>query len=285
METKMNKKVWFVTGASTGFGKELVNVIANNGDIAIGTFRKKEQAESFTDIESLKFGVVLDVTDYKQVKSGIETAIQHFGRIDVLVNNAGYGSLGSLEEVSEGEVRRQFDINVFGPISMIKNVLPHMRKRREGHIINITSVGGVIGFTSSGIYNGSKFALEGIGHSLAKQVSHLGIKVTNVEPGPFRTNWAGNSATYKETEIQDYQESVGRDMEWVKSIDGRQAGDPAKGAKAIYELVDLKNPPLLLPLGEYAYEAISGHYNQSLKDLSTYEPIGRPTDYPVDQTE
>ena len=285
MKTTNNKRVWFVTGASSGFGKELVNEITTRGDIAVATFRKENQAQEFTNLDAGKLGVVVDVTQSDQIKVGVSTTIDHFGKIDILVNNAGYGSIGSIEEVSEVEVRRQMDINLIGPVNLIKAVLPFMRKEHSGHIINITSVGGVIGFTASGIYNASKFALfalEGIGHSLVKQVEHLGIKVTNVEPGPFRTNWAGASASYEDTKIEDYKASVGENLAWMKSIDGNQPGDPAKAAKAIFEMTHLDNPPLLFPLGEYAYQALEEHYQFALKNLKDMAYLGRPTDFPVE---
>ncbi|MBP2831057.1 SDR family NAD(P)-dependent oxidoreductase [Aquimarina sp. U1-2] len=282
METANNKRVWFVTGASSGFGKELVNEITTRGEIAVATFRKENQAQEFTNLDEGKLGVVVDVTQNNQIKTGIETAIAHFGKIDILVNNAGYGSIGSIEEVSEDEVRRQMDINLISPVNLIKAVLPFMRKERSGHIINITSVGGVIGFTASGIYNASKFALEGIGHSLVQQVKHLGIKVTNVEPGPFRTNWAGASASYEDTKIEDYKASVGENLAWMKSINGKQAGDPTKAAKAIYEMSHLDNPPLLFPLGEYAYQVLEEHYQFALQNLKDVAYLGRPTDFLVE---
>ncbi|MEL6560838.1 MAG: SDR family NAD(P)-dependent oxidoreductase [Bacteroidota bacterium] len=258
MKSINNKRVWLITGVSTGLGKELAKLVVNKNERVVATFRSKEQADHFTDLEQGKLGLVLDVTNNSQITTGIEK---------------------SIEESPTEEIHRQFDVNVFGAIEMIKAVLPQMRKQKSGHILNITSVGGIIGFTGSGIYNASKFALEGIGQSLQLQIEHLGIRVTNIEPGPFRTDWAGRSANYTESKIGDYTESVGKNLEWVQSIDGEQAGDPVKAAKAMYEVSLLETPPLKLPLGEYAYEAISSHYKASLNELMAYESIGRPTDY------
>ncbi len=247
--------IWFVTGCSTGFGRELVKVVAEQGQIAVGTVRKPEQIAPLEALAPGKvFGVLMDVTNEAQVTQGIEDTIAQHGRIDVLVNNAGYGSLGPVETVMQDEVYRQFDVNVFGPLRLLRAVLPHMRKQRRGHILNITSIAGLQGYPGVGIYNGSKFALEGFGEALAREVAHLGIKVTNVEPGPFRTDWAGRSATFTPTEIADYAESATKNMGNIANVSGKQVGDPIKGAQAMYDLVQLADPPVHLPLGGPAYK-------------------------------
>ena len=276
-----SQKIWFITGASTGFGKELAKVVVDRGDIAIATFRKEEQVDTFNSNGPEKqLGVMLDVTKPDQIHAGVQIALDTYNRIDVLVNNAGYGSMGSLEEIPEKEIRYQFEVNVFGAINMTKAVLPHMRAQRSGHIINITSIAGLVGFPGVSIYNSSKFALEGIGEALAAEVAHLGIKVTNIEPGPFRTDWAGRSASYVEPKIEDYAASAGERMKRIQSFSGNQVGDPARAANAMYELTKLENPPVHLPLGEQAYRGAKQKLVTMKKEIEDFESLGLPTDYP-----
>ena len=203
----------------------------------------------------------------------------------MLVNNAGYGTLGPIEETSEEEILRQFDVNVFGCVRMMKLVLPFMRKQRSGHILNITSIAGLNGFPGVGIYNGSKFALEGIGEALAAETKHLGIKVTNVEPGPFRTDWAGRSATFNESSIEDYNESANKNMDSIREVSGNQIGDPIKAVKAMYELTRLENPPVHLPLGGPAYKRVNIKLQEMKEELDQFENLGRPTDYTTEELE
>ncbi len=279
MELK-EQKVWFVTGASTGFGKELTKVVLDNDDKVIATFRKEQQVEAFNKYyPGNSLGVLMDVTDTEQIKKGVDYAIEQFGKIDVLVNNAGYGSLGSLEEIPENELRYQFEVNVFGAVNITKAILPHLRKQKSGNIINVTSIGGLVGFPGVSVYNGSKFALEGIGEALAQEVAHLGIKVTNVEPGPFRTDWAGRSASFADSTIEDYKESVGQRLESIKELDGNQVGDPNRAAKAIYKIAYLDNPPVHIPFGASAYEGARAKINQLAEEINAFEDIGLPTDY------
>ena len=180
-DNQKKQRVWFITGASTGFGKELAKIVVNHGDVAVATFRKAEQVDEFNAAgEANQLGVLLDVTQQAQIDAGVEAAVARYGRIDVLVNNAGYGSMGAMEEVPDQEMRYQFEVNVFGVVNMTRAVLPVMRKQRSGNILNITSIAGIQGYPGVSIYNGSKFALEGIGEALAGEVAHLGIYVTNV---------------------------------------------------------------------------------------------------------
>ncbi|MEM6379879.1 MAG: oxidoreductase [Bacteroidota bacterium] len=275
-----NQKIWFITGVSSGFGRELAKEVAAKGDLVIGSVRKESQIEEVNAlVPENTFGTKLDVTNMAQVKEAIKQAFQRFGRIDVLVNNAGYGSIGSIEEVSEKEIRQQFEVNVFGALNVIRTVLPHLRKQKNGHIINITSIGGLIGSEGVGIYNGTKFALEGIGEALAAEVAPLGIKVSNVEPGPFRTNWAGKSANYTASTIEDYDATVGKRMRFMKKISGQQPGDPQKGAAAIYALTQLENTPLHFPLGEIAYNMTFDKLTRLKEEVAEFEYLGKPTDY------
>jgi len=276
----MSKKVWLVTGCSTGFGKEFVRQLAERGDNVIGTVRKAAQVAELEAINpSAVTAVVLDVQNQPSIDAAKILIEKKFGRVDVLVNNAGYGSMGSIEEISDEEMLRQFDVNVFGAVRMIKLVLPFMRKQRSGHILNITSIAGLNGFPGVGIYNGSKFALEGIGEALAGEVRHLGIKVTNVEPGPFKTEWAGPSATFGERTIPDYAESAYKNMDDIANRHGQQPGDPVKAVKAMIELTELATPPVHLPLGYLAYKRVNIRLTEFKEELDTYEYLGKPTDF------
>lgn len=197
--------------------------------------------------------MLADVTHPTQLQEAVQLAISVFGCLDVVINNAGYGALGSIEEITEAETRRQFEVNLFGPLRLIRAVPPHLRAQRAGHVLNVTSVGGLIGLAHAGVYNSAKFALEGLGESLAAQLKPLGIHVTNVEPGPFRTRFAGDSATYTACAIADYAPTVGEGLKAQVGRDGHQVGDPAKAAEALYQLVRLDEPPVHLLLGGPAY--------------------------------
>lgn len=273
-------RVWLVTGCSTGFGRELVKLIAEKGEIAVGTVRQSEQIDSLESLAPGKIrGAVLDVQKQETIAVVSQWLEKEYGRLDVLVNNAGYGTMGAIEETSDGEIQRQFDVNVFGAVRMMKLALPFMRKQRSGHILNITSLAGRHGFPGVGIYNGSKFALEGIGEALAVETRHLGIKVTNIEPGPFRTDWAGRSATFNASNIEDYAESAGRNMEAIKEVSGNQVGDPIRAVNAMYEVTTLENPPIHLPLGGPAYRRIYKKLGELKEEMTQFEYLGLPTDY------
>lgn len=275
-------QIWFITGASTGFGEALATYALEQGDRVAATFRQPAQATHFTaEASGRAFGLVCDVTNEEQVKAAVEAAIAHFGHLDVVVNNAGYGSMGSIEEVTAEEVRRQFDVNVFGPLHVLRHVLPHLRGRRSGHILNITSIGGLRAFPGVGVYNGSKFALEGIGESLSLQLAPLGIHVTNVEPSGFRTKWAGESATFTEPKIEDYQATVGENMRAIQGYSGRQPGDPVRAAKAMFDLVRMENPPLHLPLGKAAVKGAREKTAALAQELAQYAHIGDAADFPA----
>ena len=276
----MSQRVWLITGCSTGFGRELVKIVASKGEIAIGTVRKTEQIHELEAIDPRYVrGIVLDVQDQATIDEAARMIQDHYGRLDVLVNNAGYGSLGPVEESTEEEMHRQFDVNVYGAVRMIKMALPFMRAQRSGHILNVTSIAGLNGFPGVGIYNGSKFALEGIGEALAHEVAHLGIHVTNIEPGPFRTDWAGRSATFTGGSIEDYKESAVKNMESISNGSGKQIGDPVRGALAMFEVTKLDHPPVHLPLGGPAYKRARIKFNDILNEIDQFEYLGLPTDY------
>ncbi|WP_046246403.1 oxidoreductase [Hymenobacter terrenus] len=275
-------KTWFITGASSGFGEALATYLLEKGDRMAATFRKPEQATEFTAKEAGRtLGVVCDVTNEPQVKTAVAEAIAHFGHLDVVVNNAGYGSMGSIEEVPAEEVQRQFDVNVFGALHVLRAVLPHLRERRSGHILNISSIGGLRAFPGVGIYNASKFALEAIGESLSLQLAPLGIRVTNIEPSGFRTKWAGESATIANTQIEDYQATVGENIRAIQGYSGRQPGDPVRAAHAMYEVVQMEQPPLHLPLGKAAVKGAREKFAALSKELEQYAEMGDAADFPA----
>ena len=274
-------KVWFITGCSTGFGRELAKVAAQKGDFVVGTLRKEAQVADFEALVPGQIkGVLVDVTERSQIDAGVQVCVEAHGRVDVLVNNAGYGAMGAVEQVKADEMRWQFEVNVFGAVEMIQAVLPHMRTQKSGHIINITSIAGLRGTPGLGIYNGSKFALEGIGEALARELKPFDIHVTNVEPGPFRTAWAGRSANYTPLNIAGYERSAGKIMDSLKERSGKQAGDPARAAHAMYALTELDNPPVHLPLGAWAYKGARMKLQEMREELDQYEYLGLPTDFP-----
>ncbi|UOR05448.1 oxidoreductase [Hymenobacter aerilatus] len=277
-------KNWFITGVSTGFGASLADLLLEKGDKVAATFRKQEQVDEFTKKAGEQgIGVLCDVSDEAQVKQAIQQAIDKLGHIDVVVNNAGYGSLGSIEEIDDKEVQRQFDVNVFGPLRVLRAVLPHLRERKTGHVINITSIGGLKTFPGVGVYNASKFALEAIGESLAQQVKPLGIKVTNIEPSGFRTEWAGGSATYVDTNIEDYRATVGENLKGIQSYSGKQPGDPDRAAQIMYDLVREENPPLHLPIGKAAVKGAREKFTQLVQELEQVADLGNSADFPEEK--
>jgi len=249
----MSTKIWFITGVSTGLGKALGDAALASGDIVVGTLRKQEDATAFhQSVPGKSHGVLLDVTDESAIEPLITQIEKDVGPIDVLVNNAGYGHEGLVEESSMAEFRSQFDVNFFGAVALTKAVLPRMRQRRAGRIINITSMGGFITMPGIAVYHASKFALEGFSESLGKEVKHLGIHVTAVAPGSFRTDWAGRSMVRAPRSIADYDEIMNPIRERRQKVSGHQLGDPDKAAQAILKLAESSTPPAHLLLGSDA---------------------------------
>lgn len=250
-------RVWLITGCSTGFGRALAEAVLKKGDRLIATARKPEQLQDLVErYQQQVCTIALDVTDLDSIRSAVSQAKDTFGRIDVLVNNAGYGTMGAIEEVSDEAIRRQYDTNVFGTLNTIRAVLPIMRQQRSGHILNLSSVGGMVSFAAAGIYCSTKFAVEGLSEALSKEVAPLGIKVTIVEPGAFRTDFNGRSLSVPEQQIDDYAETTDKFLEWAKQMDGQQPGDPEKAVQAMIQAVESDEPPLRLALGEDAVNAI-----------------------------
>lgn len=276
-----NNPVWFITGCSTGFGRELAKLILSRGWNAVITARKLEQVKDIAEgYAATALVLTLDVTNKEQVATAITKAEQTFGRIDVLVNNAGYGYFTSIEEGEEDKIRAQFDTNVFGLVNMIQAVLPGMRKQRSGTIINFSSIGGLVGFTATGFYHATKFAVEGLSESLAKEVASLGIKVLLVEPGPFRTDWVGRSTSRTPVTIADYEEGVGKRMQASLQGSGKQAGDPVRGCEAIIKAVEEGVPHLRLLLGQMAYNLANEKLVSMKNNFAAWEALSVSADFP-----
>ncbi|MGN6549734.1 MAG: oxidoreductase [Pararhizobium sp.] len=273
--------VWFITGCSTGFGRELAHLVLERGWKAAVTARDKARvADLVAGAGDRAVALDLDVTDPADVKAAAEAAEGQFGRIDVLVNNAGYGYQASVEEGDEAEIRALFEANVFGLFAMTRAVLPGMRRRRHGHVINITSLAGLAGFASSGYYAASKHAVEGFSDSLAAEVGPLGIKVTCVEPGPFRTDWAGRSLRQTPSRIDDYAETAAARMAGTSGISGKQVGDPVRAAKAMLAITEEKDPPRNFALGATALKMGEQRLREKLHDMETWRSQGLATDFP-----
>jgi NAD(P)-dependent dehydrogenase (short-subunit alcohol dehydrogenase family) len=278
------KKVWLITGSSTGLGRALVEELLAQNYRVVATARKPEVLQEFTPKDGLIKTIELDVTSKEQAANAVQTAIQTYGRIDVLVNNAGYGLMGAIEEASEAQIRAQFETNFFGALNLIRAALPIMREQNGGHILNISSGGGFIGFASVGYYNASKFALEGLSEALAKETAHLGIKVTIVEPGLFRTDFNGRSLQTPENPLVEIYPSTSEFVDYLREWDGKQPGDPRKAAQAMIRVIESDNPPLRLPLGEDAVTMIEQELEVVRKDIAPWREIGMNTSFNEDST-
>lgn len=279
--TSTESPVWFITGCSTGFGRELARLVLQRGYRTVVTARNLSSiADLIEGYAGQALPLKLDVTDPGQVDEAVKKVIDTFGQIDVLVNNAGIGYFAAVEESEETEVRRMFEINLFGLARMMHAVLPGMRERRSGHIINISSIAGLRAFPAMGYYCASKFAVEGLTEALWREVRPLGIKVTIIEPGPFRTDWAGRSANESPLEIADYTETAGANRHRLRRDSGKQPGDPARAAEAILKAVESPNSPLRLLLGELALTGARDKINLLQRDFDSWEETTMGADFP-----
>lgn len=273
------KPVWFITGCSTGFGRQIAKHVLELGYRAVVTARDPEDVR-----ELVKLGdalvLKLDVTDRSQAEEAVKAAEDYYGGIDVLVNNAGIGYFGAVEESDEQEVRKMFDINVFGLCRMIHIVLPGMRKRRKGFIVNLSSIGGLRSFPALGYYNSTKYAVEGLSEALWQEVEPLGIQVMLVEPSGFRTDWAGRSASETEHPIADYANTAEKNIRQLRAISGHQAGDPVRAAEAIVKAVESANPPHRLLLGNDAYNGAMAKLDELRAEFIHWEAVSRGADFP-----
>lgn len=264
----MKKRNWFITGISSGLGKALAEAVIAEGDFVIGTMRREADAKHFNSQNAGRaYALVMDVTDETAVQSVFQNVSTNWGIVDVLVNNAGYGMAGAIEETSEQEARDLFEANFFGALRVTQAFLPLFRQQRYGHIIQVSSHGGFKGFAGFGIYNASKFALEGLSEALALELGPLNVKLTIIQPGPFRTGFAGDSFRQARMTIDDYSETAGQFRQRIKMVDGKQEGDPEKAAQAIIHVTNQEQPPLRLPLGKIAVATILSKLESIQLDL------------------
>lgn len=274
--------VWFITGCSSGFGRALVERVLARGWRVVATAR---DAAAITGLaggtEDSVLTLPLDITRHDQVEAAVQAAIARFGRIDVLVNNAGYGYQSSVEEGVDAEIRAQFEANVFGLFALTRGVLPHMRQARSGHILNISSVAGFVGFPGSGYYAATKHAVEGWSDALASEVEPLGLKVTCVEPGPFRTDWAGRSLKQTQSRLADYAETAGARLRNTAEKSGTQAGDPIRASDAMIALTLESKPPRHLVLGAWGVDAVEAKLRATLAEIEAWRATSLATDFPA----
>jgi short-subunit dehydrogenase len=273
-------KTFLITGVSSGLGKAFAEGVLEAGHNVIGTVRTDEAAAAFTNLaQGRAHAILLDVTNFDAIPDAIAKSAREVGPVDVLVNNAGYGHEGVLEESSLGDLQRQFDANVFGAVAMIKAILPEMRKRKCGHIINVTSMAGFIALPGITYYSGSKFALEGISEALGKEVKHLGISVTALAPGQFRTDWAGRSMVRAPRKIAEYDAVMDSIRAARQAKSGNQPGDPAKAAQALLKIVEAENPPARLYLGSDALKLVEEKIEAMKAEIAAWESLSRSTSF------
>jgi NADP-dependent 3-hydroxy acid dehydrogenase YdfG len=277
----MQKQVWFITGCSTGFGRLLCELLLEQGQSVVATARNIDQLRTLTEKAKLPEQLLLlplDVTQKTQIKTAVETAIHTFGRIDVLVNNAGYGCVGALEEVPDSEIRAVFETNVFGLFEVTRQVLPQMRKQNSGHIMNLSSVSGMVGTAGASIYAATKFAVEGHSEALAGEVASFNIKVTLIEPGAFRTDFA-NRSLHVAPYMDAYKSALAQTRNYYETIGGKQPGNPVEAAKLMIEVAQSANPPLRLPMGKIALQRIHLKLDQYLNEIRLWENKALATDF------
>jgi short-subunit dehydrogenase len=281
MEDATLSRVWFITGTSTGFGHLLTEEVLKRGERVIATARDISQLSRLTQqypdhIQTLK----LDVTNPQEITSIAQSGIAAFGQVDVLVNNAGYGVNGAIEEVAEDEFEPMFQTNIYGLIRVARAFLPHLRHRRRGHIFNLSSIGGLIGSAGWGFYNTTKFAVEGFSEALAEEMKPLGVRVTVVEPGPFRTDFLGRSGKLAKQELIDYAATAGKAREYLKTQSGKQPGDPKKAVEAIIAAANSPKPPLHLILGRIALTRFRHKLSDWQQEIAAWESLTTGADFP-----
>jgi len=280
-KTLTEAPVWLITGCSSGFGREFARAALGHGFRVVATARDPRQVADVVAGEGAAMSLALDVTDADQVKRAIAEAERAFGRIDVLVNNAGYGYMAAVEEGEDKGIRAQFETNFFGLAAMIRAVLPGMRARRHGAIVNIASVGGLRGSAGGGYYAATKFAVEGLSEALAQEVEPLGIRVLLVEPGPFRTDWGGRSLKQSPNVIADYAETAGKRRREIRGYSGTQPGDPARAAEAVIKALQSPTPPHHLVLGRQGLEIARNQLTAMLQEFELWQETSLSADYPA----
>jgi NAD(P)-dependent dehydrogenase (short-subunit alcohol dehydrogenase family) len=273
-------RVWLITGASSGLGLALATHLLEQGQRVIATARREERLEHLAgDYPGSCRTYALDVTEPAQVQSVCADALSAFGRLDVLVNNAGYGLVGAFEECGREQIERNFAVNLFGALEVTRAVLPALRAQKSGHIVNISAAAAIANYPGFSIYGAAKMALEGVSESLAAELKPLGIKVTLVQPGPFRTDFIKRSLDHAAGTIPDYQATSGKFARFLASMDGKQAGDPAKAAAAILKMVGSSNPPLRLVLGKYANDKAKRTHAAATQELAAWAEVGLATEF------
>lgn len=272
------KRVWFVTGTSTGFGRQLVEQLISENELVVATARNIDKISDWSNKPNVLIETV-DVTIPSQIEKAMQQAVDRWGRIDILVNNAGWGYFGSVEETDDQKVRQMMETNFWGVSNATRSVLPIMRKQESGYIINLSSIAGLLGTPSLGYYNASKHAVEGLMKSLLKEVSPLGIKITNIEPGPFRTDWAGRSHLSAPQTISAYDATAHKRTQTIEGFSGEQKGSPALVAKAIIKLSQLKNPPLHFLAGKDAFNRFQEEIEQEKIDFDNFKEDSTHLDY------
>jgi NAD(P)-dependent dehydrogenase (short-subunit alcohol dehydrogenase family) len=276
-------KTWLITGASRGFGVLIAREALDAGDRVVATARDPKTVSARLGDHPNLLAVALDVTNEAQAKEAAAVAVAKFGGVDVLVNNAGFGLLGAIEEASDAEIRKVYDTNVFGLLAVTRAILPYMRKERSGHVINISSIGGYASTLGWGVYCSTKFAVEGLSEALAAELKPMGIKVTIVEPGYFRTDFLDQSSlTTSPTIIEDYAETSGAMRDFARRVNHAQPGDPARLAKAMITLVGASNPPLRMPFGSDTVTAIEEKNSFVAAELAAWRNLAVSTDFPKD---
>ncbi len=281
-KTSSDAPVWFVTGCSTGLGREFARAALAHGIRLVATARDpKSIADLVKGKDGQAIALKLDVADPDAIAAAVKEAERAFGRIDVLINNAGYGYMSAVEEGEDAAIRAQFETNFFGLAAMIRAVLPGMRARRSGGIVNISSVGGLRGTPAGGYYCATKHAVNGLTESLALEVEPLGIRVMVVEPGPFRTDWGGRSLQHGPTRIADYEATAHKRGRDIASYSGSQAGDPVRAAEAVIAALLSPNPPRHLVLGRFGLDAARTKFKDMLRDLDAWETTSLGADFPV----
>ena len=282
MSTSSNPPVWLITGCSTGLGRALAERVLEHGHRCVVTARDPATVRDIVaPYPETSLALALDVTDAAQRDRAVAQAESAFGRIDILVNNAGYGYLAAVEEGEDSEVRAMFETNFFALAALMRRVLPGMRARRAGHIINISSIGGLLGNPSSGYYNATKFAVEGLSQAMAKEVGPLGIRVTLIEPGPFRTDWAGRSLHVVKEPVDAYAEVAAARRAQLRQNSGKQPGDPLRAADAIIQVAESADPPLHLVLGKIGLQRVREKVDEFVRSMDAWEAVTLATDYPA----
>ncbi|QBD80119.1 SDR family NAD(P)-dependent oxidoreductase [Ktedonosporobacter rubrisoli] len=274
-----SSRVWFLTGSSSGLGRALAEAVLAHGDRLVATARHPEQLEDLTLLYPNRLLTAqLDIMSEEQSKAAVAQAMKTFGRIDVLVNNAGFGLFGAVEEASAAEVRQHFETNVFGPLNVTRAVLPVLRAQRQGHILMLSSLSGIVSTMGMGMYNASKFAIEGFSGALAQEIAPLGIHLTLIEPGMLRTDFTGRSLKMAQHTIGDYAQTSGMVIEWNKQhVNGKQQGDPARAAQAMIKVVESPEPPLRLVLGADALEMIRKNLASMEQEMKVWEATSLST--------